>query len=275
MWYLGAEGLYYNKALVKTPPRTPSELVADALAAMRSDPKLKEGIAFEGNKYEGFVTVFIDFLRAFGGTLDPAHFDTPQNLAALQFLHDLVYKYKVVSTAAAGWQETQTDNAFQAGQAAFQTNWPYVQQEDFAKSSSFPLSGKNMVGFVPFPTTSGTGTATIAADALIVNAKSKHLAADEALLRYILMPRVQQARAITSGDAPSVSAAYAPALYSKAPYFRTDLKVFKVGYPRLVNAHYSQISADVQSMLSSVLANQESPAHALQATAAQIASIGS
>ena len=58
-------------------------------------------------------------------------------------------------TAVAGWQESQTDNAFQAGQAAFEDNWPYVQQEDYVKSSSFPLSGKDVVGFVPFPTENG------------------------------------------------------------------------------------------------------------------------
>lgn len=275
LWYYNAEGLYYNKLLVKTPPTTPAELVADAQAALKSDPKLKEGLAFEGNKYEGFVTVFIDFLRAYGGSFNPADFNTPQNLAALQFLHDLVYKDKVASTAVAGWQETQTDNAFQAGQAAFETNWPYVQQEDYTKSSSVPLSGKNAVGFIPFPTTNGAGTSTVASDALIVNAKSKHLAAVEALIKYLLTPSVQQARGITSGDPPSVTAAYTTALYSKAPYFHEDLQVFKVGYPRLVNAHYSEISADVQDMLSSVLANQESPAQALKTTAAQIAPLAS
>jgi multiple sugar transport system substrate-binding protein len=271
LWYYNAEGLYYNKTLVKTPPKTPAELVTDAEAALKSDPKLKEGIAFEGDKYEGFVTVFIDMLRAFGGNFDPAHFDTSQNLAALTFLHNLVYKYKVAPTAAAGWQETQTDNAFQAGQAAFETNWPYVQQEDYAHSSSFPLSGKNEVGFVAFPTQNGAGTATAAADALIVNSKSTHQAAAKALIKYILTPSVQQARAVTSGDPPSVSAAYTPALFKKAPYMRNDLQVFKVGYPRLVNAKYSQISADVQDMLSSVLANQQSPSSALKSTAAQIA----
>jgi multiple sugar transport system substrate-binding protein len=275
LWYYNAEGLYYNKALIKTPPKTPTELVADAAAAMKADPKLKEGLAFEGDKYEGFVTVFIDFLRAFGGSFNPADFNTPQNLAALQYLHDLVYKYKVSNTAAAGWQETQVDNAFQSGQTAFATNWPYVQQEDFNKSKTYPLSGKNEVGFVPFPTQNGTGTSTVAGDALIVNAKSKNLAAVHALIKFILQPTVQQARAVTSGDPPSVAAAYTPALFKKAPYFQDDLNVFKAGYPRLVNARYSQISSYVQDMLSSVLANQQSPADALKTAAAQIAPLAS
>ena len=275
LWYYNAEGLYYRKDLIKTPPKTPTQLVSDAEAAMKSDPKLKEGIALEGNKYEGFVTVFIDLMRAFGGSFDPAHFNTPQNLAALEYLHDLVYKYKVVPTAVAGWQEGQTDNAFQAGQAAFEVNWPYVQQEDFAKSSSFPLSGKNDVGFVPFPTENGAGTSTVASDALIVNAKSTHLAAAEALVKFMMKPAIQQARGITSGDPPSVAAAYDSYLFNKSPYFRADLTVFKVGYPRLVNPHYSQISSYVQDMLSSVLANLSSPAQDLKTCAQEIAPLAS
>lgn len=275
LWYFNAEGLYYRKDLFKTPPKTPAELVADALAALKRDPSLKEGLALEGNKYEGFTTVFVDLLRAFGGSFDPAHFNTPQNLAALQFLHDLIYKYKIVPTAVAGWQETQTDNAFQSRQSPFETNWPYVQQEDFAKSSSFPLSGKGNVGFAPFPSVNGRGVAMISSDALIVNAKSQHLAAVEALLKYVLTPRVQQARAVTSGDPPSIRAAYNSALFKKAPYFRNDLQVFKVGYPDLVSAHYSQISNEVQTMLSSVVANQQSPQDALKSTAAQLAAVGS
>jgi multiple sugar transport system substrate-binding protein len=269
LWYYNAEGLFYRTDLVKSPPKTPAQLVADAQTALRNDPQLKEGIALEGNKYEGAVTMFIDMLRAFGGSFDPAHFDTPQNLAALQYLHDLVYKYKIAPQAIVGWEETQADQAFQSGKAAFEINYPFALQEINAKGSA--LKGK--ARFIPFPTTSGAGTATVASDALVVNARTKHRAAAEALVKFLLSPAQQQARAITSGDPPSVSGAYNASLFGKAPYFRQDLVVFKTGYPRLVSAKYAEISSDVQTMLSSVLANQQPPAAALKTTAAQIASL--
>ena len=270
-WYDGAEGLYYRKDLVKTPPKTPMELVTAAQAAMKADPKLKEGLAFEGMKYEGSVTVFNNLLAAFGGKYDPAHFDTPQNLAALQFFHDLVYKYKIASTAATSWDEGGTDKAFQSGQAAFQTNWPFVLQEVNAKGT--PLYGK--VGFIPFPTQSGGGTATQGGNELVVNAKSAHLAAAATLVKFILSPSQQQLRAVVSGDPPSVTSAYTPALFAKAPYFKTDLTVFKVGNPRPVSPRYKQISTYIQDMLSSVLANQQSPEDALKSTAGKIAPLAS
>jgi multiple sugar transport system substrate-binding protein len=266
-WYDGAEGLYYRTDLIPTPPKTPMELVADAQAAMRKDPKLKEGLAFEGMKYEGAVTVFNDVLAAFGGKYDPKNFDTPQNLAALQFFHDLIYKYKIASTASTGWDEGGADKAFQAGQAAFETNWPFALQEVNAKGT--PLYGK--ADFAPFPTLSGTGTATQGGDELVINARSSHLAAVATFLKFILSPSQQQLRAVVSGDPPAVQSAYTPVLFKQAPYFQTDLNVFKVGNPRPVLPRYKQISTYIQDMLSAVLANQESPADALKSTAAKIA----
>jgi multiple sugar transport system substrate-binding protein len=269
MFYFNAEGLYYRTDLVKQPPATPQELVSDAQAALKQDPGLKEGLAFEGSKYEGAVTVFIDFMGAFGGGLNPAHFDTPANLQALQFLHDVVYKYKIAPEAVTGWTEQNVQEAFTSGQTAFATNWPYV--ESLVPGSA--VSGKT--GYVPFPSLSGTGVATLASDALVINAHSSHVAADAEFIGWLLSPGQQIDRAITSGDPPSVRAAYTSALFSKAPYFQADEQVFKAGVPRLVSANYLQISADIQDMLSSVLANQASPAQALQATAQQLAKLSS
>ena len=184
-WYDGAEGLYYRTDLVKTPPKTPMQLVTDAQAAMKADPKLKEGIAFEGMKYEGAVTVFNDLMASFGGKFDPSNLDTPQNVAALQFLHDLIYKYKVASTSVTSWDEGGADKAFQAGQAAFETNWPFVLQEVNTKGS--PLYNK--VGFEPFPTLSGVGTATQGGDELVINAKTKHLGRGHDLPEVHLVPQ--------------------------------------------------------------------------------------
>jgi multiple sugar transport system substrate-binding protein len=269
MFYFNAEGLYYRTDLVKQPPTTPQQLVTDAQAALREDPGLKEGLAFEGSKYEGAVTVFIDLMGAFGGGLNPAHFDTPANLEALQYLHDLVYTYKIAPQAVTGWTEQNVQEAFTSGQAAFATNWPYV--ESLVPGSA--VAGKT--GYAPFPSVSGTGVATLASDALAINSHSTHIPADVEFLQWLLKPGQQIARAITSGDPPSVQAAYSQALFSKAPYFQADLKVFKSGVPRLVSANYLQISSDIQDMLSSVLANQASSAQALQTTAQQLAKLSS
>jgi multiple sugar transport system substrate-binding protein len=64
-WFDNPEGLFYRTDLVPTPPKSPEEVVSDAKAAMARDPSLKEGLAFEGHKYEGAVTAFLTVAGAF------------------------------------------------------------------------------------------------------------------------------------------------------------------------------------------------------------------
>src|SRR5215467_3224402 len=85
-WFINAEGLYYRTDLIKTPPTTAAQLFRDAIAAMKKDPKLKEGLAFEGDKYEGAVTAF----QSFGGQIQPANLNNinnPSNVAVLTMMY--------------------------------------------------------------------------------------------------------------------------------------------------------------------------------------------
>lgn len=265
-WFINAEGVYYRTDLVKSPPTTPNQLVADAKAALAKDHSLKEGFAFEGDKYEGVVTAFINFEGGFGGTLNPANLDTPQNVAALTFMRNLIYTDKISPQAVTGWQEPNVQNAFLSGQAPFALNWPYVFQLAQASGSSV----KNKTGWIPFPSTTGKPEAALGGDDLVINAKSQHVQADWTFIKYLTGYQAQLARAIAAGDPPAIKSAYGSALYSKAPYFRQEETVFKYATPRPVSPVYTQISADLQTMLSSVLSNQESPASALKSTAPQV-----
>ena len=69
-WFINAQGLFYRTDLVKTPPKTPQQVVADAQAAMKQDPSLKEGIAFEGAKYEGsFAPIRTSWVASVGRSM--------------------------------------------------------------------------------------------------------------------------------------------------------------------------------------------------------------
>src|ERR1700722_11159999 len=58
-WFDTPEGLYYRTDLIKTPPTSPAQVVTDAEQALKEDKSLKEGLAFEGAKYEGAITAFL------------------------------------------------------------------------------------------------------------------------------------------------------------------------------------------------------------------------
>lgn len=270
-WFDNPEGLFYRTDLVASPPTSPAAVVADAKAAMRRDPALKEGLAFEGAKYEGAITALLTVDSAFGGKLTAARVDTPGNVAALTWLQDAIYVNKIAPPAVTGWQEGQVQQEFTSGHAAFAIDYPFVEA---VAAAGGPAKGH--VGYIPFPAApGGTPGAALGGEMLAVNAKSAHAQAAYKLIQYLTSPQVEVARAEVTGDPPSLPAAYTPALYAKAPYFR-QVKVLN-GYaqPRPVSPNYLQISSDLQNALSSVFAKAATASAALKSAASQISAAGS
>ena len=270
-WFDNPEGLFYRTDLIPTPPTTPAQVVSDAQAAMKKDHALKEGLAFEGAKYEGAITAFLTVDGAFGGKLTASSVATSGNVAALAWLHDAIYVNKIAPQAVTGWQEGQVQAEFTSGHAAFAINYPFVES---VAASGGPAKGH--VGYIPFPAASGgrPGSA-LGGEMLAINAKSANVAAAWKLIQYLTSPSVEIARAQATGDPPSLPSAYTSALYAKAPYFKAVKTLNGYAQPRPVSPQYLQISVDLQNAFSSVFANIASPKSALQSAASQISSLPS
>jgi multiple sugar transport system substrate-binding protein len=269
-WFDNPEGLFYRTDLIKTPPTSPAQVVSDAQAAMKKDKSLKEGLAFEGEKYEGAITAFMTVDGAFGGHLTATSVNTPANVAALKWLHDAIYVNKIAPQAVTGWQEGNVQQEFTAGHAAFAINYPFVASVDASTKSS---PAYKHTGYIPFPAGKGgrPGSA-LGGEMLAINAKSSNAAAAWKLIQYLTSSKIEVNRAVATGDPPSLPSAYTPALYAKAPYFK-EVKVLN-GYaqPRPVSPNYLQISVDLQDAFSSVFANTSSPASAMKSAASQVRS---
>jgi len=249
-WVDNPEGVYYRTDLIKTPPTSPAQVVSDAEAALKADRQLKEGLAFEADKYEGAITAFLTVDSAFGGKLDPDDIDTPGNVAALNWLHNAIYVSHIAPTAVTGWEEGQVESEFNSGYAALAVNYPFGWAQPMAASV------KGHVGYIPFPAgPGGTPGAALGGEMLSINAKTQHAAAAYELIQYLTSPSVETARAIAVGDPPSLPGAYTSQLLSAAPYF-ADVKTLN-GYaaPRPVSPNYLAVSADLQTLFSSVYAN--------------------
>jgi multiple sugar transport system substrate-binding protein len=258
-FFLNVEGLWYRKDLIKTPPTTPQQVIADAQAAMKEDPKLKEGIAFEADQYEGEVTSFMVLDKAFGGSLnDLSNIDTPQNVAALNYLHSLIYTSKIAPAAVVTYQEGQTGTDFDSGYAAFSINWPYVDSGPFANGVTAAD-----IGYIPFPAaTGGQPGVALGGSVLSINAKTAHLAAVNKLIAFLTTPAQQTARAIAVSDAPAVTAAYDSTLFASSPLWQTVQGLAADAAARPVSPYYLTVSADMQEMMSSAYASSSPTAAA-------------
>jgi multiple sugar transport system substrate-binding protein len=265
-WFINAEGLYYRTDLIKTPPTSISQLVSEAKAAMASDKSLKEGLAFEGDEYEGAVTAWQSF-GAQIGLKELSNIDNSGNTAALTFMYDAIHTYKISPSAVTGWEESNVQAAWLSGQTPFALNWPYIFQLSQSTSSGKPAypAVYNKTGWVPFP--SASPQSSLGGDDLAVNAKSTHQAAAFELIQYLDSASAQDTRAISAGDPPSLKSAYNSNLYSAAPYYRQEQAVYNVVVPRPVTPVYPSISTQFQTMISSVLSGQQAAAPALKATA--------
>ena len=268
-WFDNPEGLFYRTDLVPTPPTTPAEVVSDAQAAVKKDPSLKEGLAFEGAKYEGAVTAFLTVEGAFGGKLDPASLDTSGNRQALQWLHDAIYTNHIAPQAVTGWQEGQVQQEFTSGNAAFAINYPFVNVE---AAKGGPAKGH--VGYIPFPAgPGGTPGSALGGEMLALNAKTSHEAAAWKFIQYLTSDAAQITRAEATGDPPASPSAYTSALLAQAPYFQAVKTLNAAAQARPVSPEYLQISSELQDMLSSVFSNQTQPAAALTRTATTVKSL--
>src|SRR6202167_4450848 len=198
-WFDNPEGLFYRTDLIKTPPTSPAQVVSDAEAALKTDKQLKEGIAFEADKYEGAITAFLTVDSAFGGSLDPQNVNTPGNVAALNWLHAAIYTEHIAPTAVTGWQEGQVEQEFVSGYAAFAINYPFVE----SRATAAPVKGH--VGPIPFPPgPGGTPGSALGGEMLAINAKTAHAQAAWKLIQYLTSPAVEISRAIATGDPPSL-----------------------------------------------------------------------
>jgi multiple sugar transport system substrate-binding protein len=265
-WFINAEGLYYRTDLVKAPPTTIAQLVSDARTAMAHDKSLKEGLAFEGNEYEGAVTAF-QSMGAQIGLKNLSNIATPANTAALNFMTDAIHTYKIAPSAVTGWEESNVQAAWLSGQTPFALNWPYIEQLSASKSGGKPaypaVAGKT--GWVPFP--SATPQSSLGGDDLAINARSTHKAAAWEFIQYLDSASAQDTRAISAGDPPSLKAAYNSSLYAAAPYYKQEQAVYNVVVPRPVTPVYPSVSSQLQTMISSVLSGQSTAAAALKGTA--------
>ena len=257
-WFADPEGLYYRTDLVKSPPTSAAQVLSDAERAMKADPGLKEGLAFEGARSEGAVTAYLTVASAFGGGLDPRNLDTAGNAAALSWLREAIYRYHVAPTAVSGWHERQVAQQFASGDAAFAIDAPFVE----ALATAPPVRGH--VGFIPFPPgQNGSPGSTFGGEMLAINAKSAHAAAAWKLIKYLTSRNVEVARAEATGDPPALPSAYTAALYAKAPYLKAVKALLADARPRPVTPRYPVISSDLEAMLSRVFSNSAPPEKAL------------
>jgi len=199
-WFVDVGLLYWRTDLIPAPPQS-LEALRDAGLRSIAAEETRWGLAWQGARYEGLVTVFVEHLGAFGGGIldddGEVIVDQPAAVRALTFMRESI-ENGLVPASSLTWQEEQVRFAFQNGQAAFMRNWPYAWAllRDPAQSR---VAGR--VGVAPFPgAEGGRATAALGGAQLAVNAFSDQPELAWELVEFLTAPEQMLERSCLRGS---------------------------------------------------------------------------
>jgi multiple sugar transport system substrate-binding protein len=273
-WFVDVGLLFWRTDLLEAPPATYAVLEAEAREAMtRSGARY--GFVWQGARYEGLVTVFLEHLHAFGGTIVDAagavRVDSEEAVRALEFMRDAVRAGGITPADVLTWQEEQTRFAFQNGDAAMMRNWPYAAA--LLAGTSSRVAGRFAVS--PLPAGPGGERASaLGGQQLAINAHSDDPGAAWRLIDFLTGPEQMLARAAAAGHYPPRVALYdAPQLADVLPIDPADARAaIEQAVPRPVTPLYTELSRILQVGLHRALTEQAEPATALREAAREIRS---
>lgn len=265
-WFVDVGMLYWRNDLLDGPPLTFAELSRQADEA-RTRAGLPFGFIWQGARYEGLVTVFLEHLGGFGGRIldDTGRVvvDAPAAVRALTYMRDSIYKHGIVPESVLTWQEEQTRFAFQNGQAVFLRNWPYAYplMQDTTASQ---VANKFSVALMPSSPT-GSPTATLGGSQLAMNANTDHPQAAYMVIEYLTRPEQLHERAQLLGLYPPRPALYEGNTLVNALAISPQQArhIIERAVPRPVTPVYTELSAILQIYLHRSLTRQQEPANAL------------
>src|SRR5690349_5176699 len=271
-WFVDVGMLYWRTDLVSSPPQTLSQLVDDA-RRVQQQHHVRYGLVWQGARYEGLITNFLEYLGAFGGEIlrgGRVMVNSEAGIRALTEMRDEVYREGIVPSAVLTWHEEESRFAFQNGESAFMRNWPYAVAL-LQDSSASRVAGHFAVAPMP-AAPGGQPTATLGGAQLAINAHSAHPEAAWAVIEYLTRPEQMLERAQGVGQFPTRPALYdSPALARALAIPPAQARaVIERAVPRPVTPVYTQLSDILQVDLHRALTRQQEPSVALAHAATEM-----
>jgi multiple sugar transport system substrate-binding protein len=280
--YVDGGLLYYRTDLLtkygyKNPPATWMELVEIAAKVQAGEMAAGNsnfvGFLWQGDKYEGLICDALEYFVSAGGNfLDPQNkpiVNSDANIKALQFMADLIHKYKV--SPASVYTEMNEEGVreyFQAGNAMFERNWPYAWGKHSADDS--PVKGK--VGIAPLPGfEAGKGASTLGGWHIAISKFSDMKKEAAQFVQFVTSFEVQKNLAMELGWNPGRVDVYKDAdVIAKNPNLPILREVFVNAVPRPSLPYYTIISDILQTEINEAISGKKEPKAALDAAQEKI-----
>ena len=270
-WFVDVGMLYWRTDLFDEPPATWDQLERE-VRRVTADGSPRYGLVWQGARYEGLVTVFVEYLGGFGGKiLDGGRVTVsePPGVRALSTMRDQIGR-GVVPARVLTWHEEEPRFAFQNGEAALMRNWPYAVAP-MQDSASSRVAGRFAVAPMPAGP-GGRQTAAFGGAQLAINAFSPEAEAAWRVIEYLTRAEQMLERAEIVGQFPTRTGVYDdPALAEALAISPVQARqIVEAAVPRPVTPVYTQLSEILQIQLHRALSGQAEPAAALGRAASEM-----
>lgn len=271
-WFMDVGMLYWRTDLVPRAPASLDELARLARAGM-SD-RLPYGIVWQGARYEGLVTVFLEVLGACGGEIlaqdGRVAVASPAGVRALEFLRGQIGS--IAPPEVLTWHEEEARFAFQNGRAVFLRNWPYAWP--LLNEAGTRVAGRFAVAPMPpiLAAPGGRPSAALGGAQLAINAHSRHPDLAWRLIAFLTAPEQMLERARVAGQYPPRRSLWEDPRLAEALGLplRDVRRILESAIPRPVTPVYNELSEALQIHLHRALSGQAAPAEALRAAAREM-----
>ncbi|MDR2019737.1 MAG: ABC transporter substrate-binding protein [Treponema sp.] len=263
--------MYYNKDILQRAGISSPPATWDEFTAVNQEIQQK-GLAEYGSIWgwaqaEGLICYYMTFVKGFGGALADENTHQPtvnrkENIAALQYMADSLYKTKISSPASITSDDRNVIELFSQGKTPFAINWSFAWSLFNDPSQS---SVQNNVGVMLVPGSGGIRSATCAGSmGLSVTTTSKHK--DEAwkFIVFLAQRDIQKRQAVEAGALPIWNDLYTdPELVAGHPALPDMLAQVATAYNRPALVWYNEFSDNLQVELQNALTGKKPPEQAL------------
>jgi trehalose/maltose transport system substrate-binding protein len=285
-WFTDAGLLYYRHDLLDKydadVPETWQALTDTARHIQQSERDAgnarMHGFVFQGRAYEGLTTNALEWVASYGGGTfvnadGQVTINNPQAVEAITLAASWVGD--ISPEGVRNYMEEEARGVFQAGNAVFMRNWPYVWS--LGQADGTPIQGK--FGVAPLPSgPEGQSVATLGGWNWAVSRYSEHpdIAAD--LVAYLTAEEQQKAHAIEFGRNPTRPVLYENAEVLEAHPFIGELyETVMNGVPRpasVTGESYPRVSNAVFNRVHDALSGDTSTEQAIQQLDSELTRLG-
>lgn len=265
-WFGDFGMLYYRTDLLERygfsgPPETWDELEEMARTIAEGEQGANPsfvGFVFQGNAYEGLTCDALEWLASSGGGRfiqnGQVTINNPQAVAILNKARGWVGT--IAPQGVTTYQEEDSRQVFQGGNAAFMRNWPYAYS--LGNSDDSPIRG--LFDVAPLPAQPGNPhVGTVGGWQLAVSAYSRAPEASIEFVRYMASPEVQTWRAVLGSFVPTIpEVAARPEVIEAMPFLQPMEEVERVTRPsREAGERYNEVSTVIFQGVNRILTGQD------------------